>query len=303
MLEKGIIIAPAFTVDGNSCSLHGISGQLLRQALLYWDKIDFPFNRAIYMAGDADIEYLIGVGVMQRTEIQVRSHFGNVGHRLIADQIAALQILDANEPGQWNIAQTSNLFVTPPSSRSAQDLVELQLHNCLPVPTSDVPFADILEFKSRRTPEYEAFKSFMGELYFEIINSNDIPRARNHVVNRLENSIKDIEQVISESFVKKIHKSVSLNINLRDIAEEAVKFGVAAQGLSIPFALGAMTGAAYSALNFKFSKRSLPDEMQKNQKGLAYLMAAPNYFRVERNDLCPCGSGLKFKKCHLNIKI
>ncbi len=238
---------------------------------------------------------------MQRTEIQVSSHFGNVGHRLIADQIAALQVLDANEPGQWNIAQTSNIFVTPPSNRSEQNLVELQLHNCLPVPTSDVPFADILEFKSRRAPEYEAFKSFMSELYLEIINSNDVPRAKNHVVNQLENSIKDIEQVISESFVKKIHKSVSLNINLKDMREEAVKFGVIAEGLSISFVVGAITGAAYSALNFKFSKRSLPDEMQKNQKGLAYLMAAPNYFRVSRNDLCPCGSGLKYKKCHLNF--
>lgn len=301
MLEKGIIIAPAFTVNGDACNLHGISGQLLRQALLYWDKIDFPFNRAIYIGGGADIEYLTDVGVMQRTEIQVSSHFGNVGHRLIADQIAALQVLDANEPGQWNIAQTSNIFVTPPSNRSEQNLVELQLHNCLPVPTSDVPFADILEFKSRRAPEYEAFKSFMSELYLEIINSNDVPRAKNHVVNQLENSIKDIEQVISESFVKKIHKSVSLNINLKDMREEAVKFGVIAEGLSIPFVVGAITGAAYSALNFKFSKRSLPDEMQKNQKGLAYLMAAPNYFRVSRNDLCPCGSGLKYKKCHLNF--
>ncbi len=47
MLEKGIIISPDFSFDGRTLEMRGLSGQTLRQCLLYWDNIEFPTSNII----------------------------------------------------------------------------------------------------------------------------------------------------------------------------------------------------------------------------------------------------------------
>jgi hypothetical protein len=71
MLEKGIILTPDFNYDGSTLTIRGLSGQTIRQALLYWDKIDFPENNII-RNGAADLQLLIDEGILQRTKIESR---------------------------------------------------------------------------------------------------------------------------------------------------------------------------------------------------------------------------------------
>lgn len=142
------------------------------------------------------------------------------------------------------------------------------MNKCLPIPTADVPLADILEYKLRRKDEYDAFKAFMGELHLEIVNSNDIPRSKNMVISRLENSIADLQRLSSESFVKKIDSSFSFNFSLQDVIVKAGAGATFASSISIPAPIGALAGALYSSLNFKVSKRVVPDDLMRAKKGL-----------------------------------
>ena len=56
--------------------------------------------------------------------------------------------------------------------------------------------------------------------------------------------------------------------------------------------------------NYRATKASLPGEEEQRQAASARqnapekVMPAKAQPRVNRNDLCPCGSGKKYKNCH-----
>lgn len=124
MLEKGIIIAPSFTIHDGGCRIHGVSPLSLRQSLLFWDKIDVPANNAVYIGLDPDMQFLSDAGVLQQTLISVPQFSGNLAYRIIADQLAALRINDAREPGEWSISQCSNALLMPLVAGDLRDVVE-----------------------------------------------------------------------------------------------------------------------------------------------------------------------------------
>lgn len=299
MLEKGIIISPDFSFDGHKLEMRGLSGQTVRQGLLYWDKMEFPRSNIISIGTSPDLQFLIDEGVLQRTDIRLNSFSGNIGYGLIQTQIEALKRMNEAEPGQWSMAQSSNSLCLIGGNLKETNLIEFELHKCMPIPTSDVPFEDILEFKLRRKDEYTAFKSYMGDLYMEVVNSNDVPRAKVNVLNKLELAISDINKVTSESFTKRIFKSFSISLNLPNITTHGLAGMGAATLFGMPISLGVAAGAVLGSISFNLSQQSVPESMLQQQKGLAYLMKAGEQFKIKfgRNELCACGSGKKFKKC------
>lgn len=303
MLEKGIVIAPDFDFDGRNLTYRGISGQSIRQSILYWDKIEIPSSNLIELGTTPDLQFLIDEGVLQRTSVRLENFSGNMGFGVIETQIRALKINLDKEPGQWSISQHSNSLCFGSSGLKEQHLIEFELHKCMPIPTSDVPYEEILEYKSKRSDEYSAFKELVGDLYLEIVDSADIPRAKNHTLNKLELAIKDIEKVNSESFTKRIFKTFTINLNPLNLVQHGLSGIGASTVLGLPIELGAACGSLGGALNLNVSKQRTPIDTTLNQRGIAYLIGAQKTFsnKVGRNDLCPCGSGLKFKKCHLNF--
>jgi hypothetical protein len=299
MLEKGIIISPDFSFDGRTLEMRGLSGQTLRQCLLYWDNIEFPTSNIINIGTSPDLQFLIDEGVLQRTDIRLEDFSGNIGYGVIRTQIEALKRMNEIEPGQWSLAQSSNALCLIGDKAKEEELIEFELHKCMPIPTSDIPFQEILEFKLKRKDEYTAFKNYIGELYLEVVNSNDVPRSKVQVINRLEAAIADIDKVTSESFAKRIMKSFSLNLNPINLSAHGLSGVGAATLFGIPLSLGAAAGAIAGAINFNLNKQSVPEVMYQDQKGLAYLMNAKGQFdrKVVRNEWCPCGSGKKYKKC------
>ena len=299
MLEKGIVISPDFTFDGRNLQFKGLSGQTMRQCLLYWDKVEFPTSNLINIGTGPDLHFLIDSGVLQRTDIRLDNFVGNIGYGVIDTQIEAFKRLNEQEPGQWSLAQSSNQICLSQAQLEERQLLEFELHNCMPIPTSDVPYEDILEFKLQRQDEYVAFKELAGELYLEIVNSNDIPRTKNHVMNRLQQSIKDIDAVSSESFAKRIYKSFSIGLNPANMAVQGMAGIGAATLFGMPVELGAAAGSVMGSMNFNLSNQAIPAAVQQNQKGLTYLLQAHSELggKIGRNQLCLCGSGKKYKKC------
>lgn len=302
MLEKGIIISPDFSFDGHTLEMRGLSGQTLRQCLLYWDNIEFPTSNIINIATSPELQFLIDEGILQRTDIRLESFSGNIGYGVIQTQIEALKRMNATEPGQWSLAQSSNALCLVGDGAKEESLIEFELHKCMPIPTSDVPFEEILEFKIKRKDEYIAFKNYIAELYLDVVNSNDVPRSKVNAINKLEAAIYDINKVTSESFSKRIMKSFSLNLNPANISTHGLAGVGAATLFGVPLSLGAAAGSVLGAINFNLSKQFVPETMYHNQKGLAYLMSAGDQFnrKMGRNEWCPCGSGKKYKRCCIN---
>lgn len=114
MLEKGIIITPDFSFDGRNVEFRGVSGQTIRQSLLYWDKLEFPTNNLIHLATTPDLQFLIDEGVLRRTDMRLNNFSGNIGFGLIKAQMDILKKMNEEEPGQWSMLnlQTPSVLAT-----------------------------------------------------------------------------------------------------------------------------------------------------------------------------------------------
>jgi hypothetical protein len=153
------------------------------------------------------MEYLISAGVATRTRVQFQGTISSgSGEFFIAAQQAVFEKHDSESPGQWSLAQLST---TPYFSDSVPKLsIEYQLWNRLPIPSSDVPLNEILEFKAKRQDELVALRIYLDEMYQSIISAADIPRAKNTGLAKLETALDEIDRVLAESGITRTISSL-----------------------------------------------------------------------------------------------
>jgi hypothetical protein len=225
--KRGIVICPPFRQAGQNLMLNTpIDLQEIRKYLFLWDEIDYPDNNFIHFELPPDLEYLQTCGVLKRTKLNYKggvyisgedaSFFTNV-------QQEAFKQNNQKEYGQWSLAQLSTTQYY--DSTSPQLGIEFELFNYLPVPNTDVPFADILEFKEKRRSELLAVRIFLDELYEGIISAKDIPRAKNNAFNKIELALAELNIVMDEGLIKKKQSSLRGTI-------PAVDSGLRASGVA-----------------------------------------------------------------------
>lgn len=273
MAVRGIVITPKFTFDGRTLSTgSGFDPISLRHYLLYWDKLDWPDNNIISLGdGGPDIEFLKSTGVLERTVIKFTGFSGNIGYAMLGMQVAALQIRNDKEPGSWSLAQDSQALVASPEGTVEVRSIEVELYSAIPVPTRDVSYDDVLDFKRRREAELKSFRSAMDDLYQEVIASVDIPRAKLQAIVRLERAIQELNNVFGESFSKRFLSSLKVELNIPNIAAFAVGGAAAASTFGIPLAIGASTGAIAAAVKFDLSNIRKGSRIPDQLKDYAYL--------------------------------
>jgi hypothetical protein len=272
-MERGVVILPEFNYDGAVFELPNalrIEPNLLRHYLLYWDKIDYPHNVVDIgeqqefhrdAMGD-DIVYLHEVGIIQRTAIQrpelavkrSRSPQG-FAHDLVACQLLAVDFLERQQPGQWSMAQYFPSFLIPDGWSTPTRSLEIELYDSLPTPGEDISLDDVLEFKQRYSDELLAFRSYMDELYGEIVKSGDIPRAKVVVLARLEKAIADLNKAAEETFVRRVISGMGVHFTLPGAVRDSLAGSAVATIFGLPLELGAAVGAAASTINFNLREK------------------------------------------------
>lgn len=202
--KRGVVIVPPFALLPNDEPqiVGNPSPADLRKYLLYWDAIDYPENDCIRIETCPDLEYLIDVNVAKRTHVEFsRPITAKFNEFFLLAQQEAFKRHEKESPGSWSLAQLSTTphFVGGIPTTS----VEYELWNMLPVPTEDVPLAEILEFKAKRQDELVALWIHLDEMYQSIISSADLPRAKNAQLAKLEMDLKAIDRTLAESGVRK----------------------------------------------------------------------------------------------------
>lgn len=273
MAERGIVITPMFTFDGRTLSMGGGFDPIsLRHYLLYWDKLDWPDNNIISLGdGGPDIEFLKSTGVLERTVVKFSGFSGNIGYAMLGMQVAALQIRNDKEPGSWSLAQDSQELVASPEGTVEFRSIEMELYSAVPVPTRDVSYDDVLEFKRRRDDELKSFRSAMDDLYQEVIAAADIPRAKLQAITRLERAVQELNDVFGESFSKRFLSSLKVELNVPNIAVLAAGGAAAASTFGIPLAIGASAGAIAAVVKFDLSHIRKGERIPDQLKDYAYL--------------------------------
>ncbi len=112
--------------------------------------------------------------------------------------LQAFEEMEEQEPGVWSIASHPNdtdrkIFTAPGRAILAK------LYTCIPVPTRDVPWDDVLEFKNRRRPEQLALRHSIERVYQGVIAAGDGPLALKTEGEALTSAIEDLLAVTEEA--------------------------------------------------------------------------------------------------------
>ncbi len=186
--ERGIILPVPIGISGHYFKPLPFDYQLLRAALLYFDRIDVPDNTIVSDGLNADAEWLEKEGILHRTLVRSR---GLVGASNLSEMLrAAVNSLDDSAPGRWSLGGSNESKLADHSLIKGRGLI-LDLLNAIPFPAENASFEDIIEFKGRRAPELEAFRHHLDQVYQRILAAPDRPLAEVTELGALDGAISD----------------------------------------------------------------------------------------------------------------
>lgn len=288
-----------------------VDGETVRRAALYWDKIDHPQSRLVYLGLSTDEEQLKSAGILSETTINDPVQTQEI---LLEAPGRALLMHHSQEPGQWSLSQSSPDLVLPGGLGAPVRNIEIELYEALPVPAADVPIHDILQFKQQRADELLGFRSAMDALYERIISSRDVPRAQDAALLEIERQLSNVHRVMAETAMRRVISSLKVELSLTDLAivgtlmsqpllklvgaaAACIKVGASiAEGFKNP--VKGLKDYAYLGYSAKqLGSRPKTSMMHATSKQPAQ-NHSPTETKIGRNDPCYCGSGKKYKKCH-----
>lgn len=277
---RGIVVSNEYSGNEKKLIMHGggIDPIKLRQYILYWDKIDYPTNNLFFIPLTPDEQFLKDAGLLKRSQINIIIN-GSLTINpeiFINSQLAAFNYNNKAKDEIWSIAQPTKEVILPRKDSFETRSIQVDLFNCLPVPTANVNLEDVLNFKERRHNELKEFRWLLDSMYEEIINSSDKDLTKNRCIEKLQQKIIEINRVMAESKIKKCLRSMKARINVSDIIVAGAKIGFAtmAGGAIGKAAEGALLGLATSSINISREISLIPKDIPENLKDYAYLFHA-----------------------------
>lgn len=204
-VQRGVIVGPSMDVDFTQMMVHqhGWHGDQIRFWLLFFDEIVGLTEPNFGWKYPADYRLLVDEGVFSLRDCR---HPGGEGSRIIQDNFTrAMAEFEHMYPGRWAVGTGASSINVLGGSLIRDDELEqgraalVSLFKVLPVPTGDVPLADVLEFKARRQPELEALRRHVDQLYLTIASSSDPAFAINSCSEGLRVAANDYIKAIREA--------------------------------------------------------------------------------------------------------
>ena len=194
---RGLIVSPPIEVEGTSllAKSSNLDPQELRFALLFWDKLVWPSSRAIHFASGPDEQFLESVKILERPEY---TYNGDVAQGILKGQFQAYRDREEAEPGVWALSQGENSLLWKDGLADQEAGAFVELHRAIPIPTKDVPLAEILEFRSRRSDELLILRQHLESFVSEIEGSADKPLALQKRIAELDKACADLLTVGKE---------------------------------------------------------------------------------------------------------
>ncbi|WAS56180.1 DUF6236 family protein [Burkholderia ambifaria] len=247
--SRGIVVSCPIVIDGGNVTAtsSALDPQELRFALLFWEKLAWPTTNAIHFAGGADAEFLESSGVLSRPQY---SFNGTAGSILTRAQLQAFADLNNREPGAWAIAQGENSLILASDTMQPSNGAYVELHRAIPIPTTDVPLNEILEFRERRRDELLLLRRELDTFVAEIEAAEDHATALASRIAAIDSACANLLSLGREwQFpVRLANIKASVSLGMRTLVPA---FGAGwatgiSYGLPAAFAAAGLAGAMFS---------------------------------------------------------
>ncbi|MGK5049944.1 DUF6236 family protein [Janthinobacterium sp. RB2P8] len=188
---RGLIISPPLEINGTNLHIKStsIDAQELRFSLLFWDKLIWPSSRNIYIGSGPEEKFLESAGILSRPDYTFN---GDGAQGIARGQMQAFRDRNLTEPGVWALAQGENSFTLLGEKIDENTGSLIELHRAIPLPTREVPLADILEFKEKRRDELWVLRNTLESFVFCIENSHDKEHELKKTISELDRACSDL---------------------------------------------------------------------------------------------------------------
>ena len=269
-LTKGLIVGPPvnITIDSISGSGSGFSLEQIRRAVLFWDEIHWPINSAIGFGGGPEVEFLEDAGVLKRSRFGIQS--GTASEIYVSSFIDCFRVLESRNPGCWSLdCEAGGLDLGVEYLRTVRG-AEVKLYNAVPIPASDVPLEEVLDFKYRRKDEVGRFNIEIDGFFESWAQSDQPARNLSLAQRRIAAACNDLISVTGERWSVFDLSSWQIGYSFNPMAAfgvyEVLERTKATQEMPL-LALGAASVASL----FSISRSSSPD--RKSIKSSPYKYA------------------------------
>lgn len=277
---RGLIISPPIELSKDELFVKnsGLDVQDLRISLLYWDRLLNPQNQPIGFGPSPDEEFLISSGILSRPTYKTSSE--STGEIVLEAQTNALLDMQNKEPGVWSLNHSENSIIVKGNLPTSDKGVTIQLLNALPIPSAEVPLAEILEFKQKRRSELLAFRLHFEGMASVIEQSPDSEEALRLAIKEIDKSCSDLVRTTREwQFpVKLSNVSASFNLDLGKAFTSAVDAWKSADLLSLGLTEKAIiSGSVAVSSQFKISRDISLQPFRKTASPYRYIYSAQKY--------------------------
>ncbi|SCX88073.1 DUF6236 family protein [Paracoccus tibetensis] len=238
---RALIVPPMMTIDPAKGSLRmgDFSAQGIRAGLLMWDAFDFPMNTSINLESVIP-DQLVALGVARKTTVESN---GQIGMGLAEAYATLFRAYEEQHPNTWSLLSGPDGIDVLGGGRNQTGMINFT--SCIPIPSAEVPFEEILHFKERRKDEMLALRQHIEDMILRIQEAGDGELLIDAEVESFRKAAEDHLKAAKDS---------GLHFKLGDLSGSfnilaPITGGAAAylQGLSIS---GALIAGAAAAISF-----------------------------------------------------
>src|SRR5690606_28875201 len=222
-MERGIIASPGRVVQNNNGALKlaKVDSTDINYFLLYFDKVVIPQNNLIFLE-DEIMRSLVSEKIIDSPLVRIESYNSRTDPVDVFTQartITANKIISDDPFNDWTIHQIDDEPELVKKGVTKFNSLRVEFLNCLPVPSKNVSYEEILRFKNDRRSELAELHKGLDELYLDVLRSPDYEFARRREVSELQKALANVHRVSKEKFKFLTNYSLTtdLNINYQSI--------------------------------------------------------------------------------------
>ncbi|MDO6561210.1 DUF6236 family protein [Paraglaciecola chathamensis] len=275
-MNRGIVIGSRVHQGNNNFSFNGaVDSRELPKWLLYWDKIAYAGlavnGGRLSGKNPQDVQFLESEGIFRTEFVDISTDElplpepGGVSMMGLAQnqipiasasaRVSLTEHLSSNAGEIWSMGQSGGEQLLLPGER-AIELIDIELVNCLPIPSPETPFEDILNFKLQHIAELEQLRYTLDKFRERILSSSDEMRATESVIFEISKALANIHNALGSNNIPTLSETISLYTNNPALGFWTSLGGIAAASTGIPLEVGAAAGLGLPTV-CKFIKRSI----------------------------------------------